>query len=590
MRKMSNQSDAPNQAPRTVQDVIRRIEEQCVDGTYLFRGEPKRHEADPYYGKVSSTLWRKYREEAEYCDIEAIQNEMLIGAKKHLGHVPQDVRQDFTTVIDVSKESTDDAANFEILTEIQHYGGATNLIDFTTDYFIALFFACDGFPYEDGRVVIQEIQSIKNMIRHPNNPRHRVIAQKSVFLRPPKGFIEPHEDDIVIIPPEIKHPLLQHLRKYHGISTETIYNDLHGYIIHQGIHEGAYTRFYRAFACQNRADKETNLKSKQEEYEKAIKHYSKSVELKPDFIAAYDNRGIAYENIGTHASAIKDFTTALELNPQEAGAYNNRGIAYQHIGEIECAIEDLSRALQLNPNLVEPYYNRGNAYRANKQYDDAIRDFSKAIELKPDYVYAYHSRGFAFRDKGDNARAIDDFTRAIEIEPDDTTGYVNRGVEYGKKADYVRAIKDFDKAIQWNPNLAQAYDNRGIAYGRVGNFRRAIEDYNKAIELKPDCANAVFNRGVAYLDTGDYSGAIGDFNRAIELNPDGAKGYLNRGLARLGLGEWDSGKSDLTTAKELGMDIVIEFRNIYGSITNFELKTGIRLPADIATMLTLPEA
>ena len=28
--------------------------------------------------------------------------------------------------------------DFEILTQLQHYGGKTNLIDFTTDYLIAL--------------------------------------------------------------------------------------------------------------------------------------------------------------------------------------------------------------------------------------------------------------------------------------------------------------------------------------------------------------------------------------------------------------------------------------------------------------------
>ena len=99
---------------------------------------------------------------------------------------------------------TEDAIDFEILTEIQHYGGKTNLIDFTTDYVIALFFACDGRYEEDGRVIIQKTDEIRAMIAHPRNPRHRVIVQKSVFIRPPRGFIEPHKNDIVIIPANLK--------------------------------------------------------------------------------------------------------------------------------------------------------------------------------------------------------------------------------------------------------------------------------------------------------------------------------------------------------------------------------------------------
>ena len=43
--------------------------------------------------------------------------------------------------------------DFELLTEIQHFGGATRLIDFTEDYLIALFFACDKSPEKHGRVI-----------------------------------------------------------------------------------------------------------------------------------------------------------------------------------------------------------------------------------------------------------------------------------------------------------------------------------------------------------------------------------------------------------------------------------------------------
>ena len=32
----------------------------------------------------------------------------------------------------------------EVLAQIQHNGGDTNLIVFTTNYLVALFFACDG--------------------------------------------------------------------------------------------------------------------------------------------------------------------------------------------------------------------------------------------------------------------------------------------------------------------------------------------------------------------------------------------------------------------------------------------------------------
>ena len=52
-----------------------------------------------------------------------------------------------------AKKYTFQTKEFEILTSIQHFGGKTNLIDFTTDYNVAAFFACDAPHDRDGRIV-----------------------------------------------------------------------------------------------------------------------------------------------------------------------------------------------------------------------------------------------------------------------------------------------------------------------------------------------------------------------------------------------------------------------------------------------------
>ena len=212
-----------------VRNIISEIEEKSADGTYIYRGERKTHEGPPYYGKVSSSLWRELRLELEHFHIRQIEQEMLKTAKKHTGHPQQSLVADSLSTwglhkgegaekprlvsVDLAKvgKKYPSETEFELLTEIQHYGGKTNLIDFTTDYLIALFFACDGHHDKDGRVILQETEEIKDMINRPRNPQHRVIAQKSVFVHPTEGFIEPHEKDIVIIPANLKQPLLERL-------------------------------------------------------------------------------------------------------------------------------------------------------------------------------------------------------------------------------------------------------------------------------------------------------------------------------------------------------------------------------------------
>ncbi len=440
---MSNQSNTSNDKPRTVQDIIREIEQKSKGGGYIYRGERK---CNP---KVSSKLYRDFEIETGF-NIELVQKEMLAAAKKHTGDLPHDFRVDVIASLEAGEELTEEAIDFEILTEIQHYGGKTNLIDFATDYFIALFFACDGRYTEDGRVILQKTDAIRDMIRHPRNPRHRVIVQKSVFIRPPQGFIEPDENDIVTIPANLKEHLLQHLRDYHGISTEVIYNDLHGFIRNQNIHGDAYTHFYRGLACYNRADKASKPEEKQQEYAESIKHYTEAIKLKPDLAEAYNNRGNTYAKKGDFDNAIRDYNTAIKLNPDEAEAYNNRG----------------------------------NTYAKKGDFDNAIRDYNTAIKLKPDF--------------------------------------------------------------------AETYNNRGATYYKKGDFDNAIRDYNTAIKLKPNDAMAYYNRGEAWLH----------------------------------LQEWEKAKSDLTAAKDMGKDIINTFHNDYKSVEDFEQKTGIQLPADIAALLT----
>ena len=415
---MSNQSNTSNEKPQ-VQDIIREIEQKSEGGGYIYRGERKHHP------KVSSKLYHDFDIENEYFDIERVQKEMLDAAKKHTGDLPQDFRLEVTASPNVAAELIEEAIDFEILTEIQHYGGKTNLIDFTTDYFIAFFFACDGRYDEDGRVILQKTDEIRNLIAHPRNPRHRVIVQKSVFIRPSRGFIEPREEQIVIIPASLKQPLLQHLRDYHGISTEVIYNDLHGFIRNQDIHGDAYTHFYRGFACGNRADKATRSEEKKREYEEAITHYTKGIELKPDFLEAYNNRGNAYRKKGDFDDAIKDFDKAIQLKPDYAMAYNNRGLAYNSRGDFDRAIEDCSTAIQLKPDLVEAHNNRGIFYHKKGDFDRAIENYNKAIQLDPNYAIAYNNRGFAYNSRGDFDHAIENYNKAIQLDPNYTTAHQN---------------------------------------------------------------------------------------------------------------------------------------------------------------------
>ena len=337
---------------REIRNIIEEIERKSVDSDYIYRGESMDYE------KVSSSLWRECRKEIGLPAFEVgfIQDEIVKVARNYDSNLEED--------------------DFEIMSTLQHYDGHTNLIDFTTDCHIALFFACDGHYDKNGRVILlQQTERNKECfkIKVARYPEKRVIAQKSVFVQPPKGFIEPHKDDIVTISANLKQSILQYLHEHHCISTEAIYNDLHGFIKHQSKHQRAYIAFYL---------------------------------------------GLSHLSLCYHDSAIAKFNEAIELNPNFAEAYISRGNVHSCQGKYACAIADFSNAIELNPNLIQAYSNRGRTHLLSNEVDLAIADLDKVIhyyagDAKDPSVH--YERGMALLHRGEWKRARQDLKYARDI-------------------------------------------------------------------------------------------------------------------------------------------------------------------------------
>ncbi|HIA19543.1 MAG TPA: tetratricopeptide repeat protein, partial [Planctomycetaceae bacterium] len=153
---------------------------------------------------------------------------------------------------------------------------------------------------------------------------------------------------------------------------------------------------------------------------------------------------------------IAQYNEAIRIDPDDADAYNNRGIAYINMGEVSRAIADYNEAIRINPDYALAYYNRGHAYGEKKEYDKAIADYSDAIRINPDYAAAYNNRGSAYYKVGDVDKAIADYTEAIRINPDYAAAYVNRGIAYRNVGKVSRSIADYTKAIRLDPTAADA--------------------------------------------------------------------------------------------------------------------------------------
>ena len=361
---------------------------------------------------------------------------------------------------------------------------------------------------------------------------------------------------------------------------------------------------------------------KKGEYQKAIACYSEIIEHHPQIAGAYINRGAAYESTGDLDLALQDLNTALALESNPI-TYNNRGIVYFKKGDYERAIHDYTAALEIDPGNFGAYIYRGHAFSNLAIYDLAIRDYGEALALNPSNAKAYTSIGIVHSLREDHDNAIENYNKALKLDSRDPFTYLNRGTSqlakgdddiaekdfgkaleldpeclyayglrslvFSKRGDIERAVRDLDRVLQLEPHNKHAQAVRGSLYLEKGDLDRAIRDLDKAVDLDPQNTNAYKDRGIAYERKGDLARALEDYDRSLRIRPNQAA-YVNRGLALLRLSRWDEAKSDLLSARNMGMDLVSVFRADHGSVAAFEEKNNLKLPPDIADIVSLDEA
>ena len=214
--------------------------------------------------------------------------------------------------------------DIELLAELRHFGAATALIDFTSDFLIALWFASEPAKDQDGKVFCVKIDntdeflqlssedkkcSLEDILRfktrakkeeNRENPKsdqklqvetpepelwfwqpqyqinQRLSSQKGVFVFGKPSISKKDLGDLkeLTIKAEHKEAIRDELNRYHGINEESLFNDIFGFAeIHNKSHKISKT------AQDYMEDGDRHFQ--QGNYLLAIAEYDKAIELNP---------------------------------------------------------------------------------------------------------------------------------------------------------------------------------------------------------------------------------------------------------------------------------------------------------------------
>lgn len=114
-------------------------------------------------------------------------------------------------------------------------------------------------------------------------------------------------------------------------------------------------------------------------YEEALEHYGKAIELNNELTAAYFNRGTVYLAMSELKEALNDFTTTIELDESFIRAYYSRASIYVKQKLYNKAIDDLDMVIRINEKYPNALILRGNLKIAEDDPEGGCQDFRTAL-------------------------------------------------------------------------------------------------------------------------------------------------------------------------------------------------------------------
>jgi tetratricopeptide (TPR) repeat protein len=164
---------------------------------------------------------------------------------------------------------------------------------------------------------------------------------------------------------------------------------------YKGDHERARSDYFAALAlpAKDRIDRWAHMKAnvslcrafkRSREFERAIDHCTKGIEVDPLADEAYSQRADTHADRGQYDRAIADYGKAIEISPKTASYYNARAWSYFKLGKASEGLPDAERSLELRPNDASTLDTRGHIFEALGRREEAIADFRRALSKDPE--------------------------------------------------------------------------------------------------------------------------------------------------------------------------------------------------------------
>ena len=289
--------------------------------------------------------------------------------------------------------------------------------------------------------------------------------------------------------------------------------------------------------------------------QQVISEFRLAVKLRPDFVEAHNNLGLALTQTDQTTEAVRAFEEALRLDPDFVDARANLG-GVLVVVDADRAARELQRALEANPSHMNAHYNLSRAYNSLGQRPKEIEHLEAALKIDSDFARAHFALGKALIAQRRTDQAVAHLERAVALDSSLGEARYQLGlalVRAGQPEEARRQLEASRPLISESQRreTATVFLREAQSALEGGEVNVAVDKLRQVARLAPDSAPVRLTLADALARRGDATEAAEAYRAALDMRPDSFAAALGLGESLLSMGQSTDAVAALRTAVSL---------------------------------------
>ncbi|GAX84944.1 hypothetical protein CEUSTIGMA_g12365.t1 [Chlamydomonas eustigma] len=252
--------------------------------------------------------------------------------------------------------------------------------------------------------------------------------------------------------------------------------------------------------------------------------------------------------------AIQHYNKAMELDSSDISFLTNRSAVYFETKQYDACIADCDEAIQRGRDIradfkiiAKALTRKGSALMQQDKYEEAIAVFNKSL--------TEHRNADTLKKLNEAEKLLKDKKEKDYIDTDKCAEEREKGNQAFKQDKYPEAVQHYTEALRRgppavNPEAYKLYSNLAACYTKLGAYPEGVKAADKCIELEPSFVKGYSRKGALQYFMKEYDKAMETYQKGLKIEPDNAE--LQEGIDRCvgAISRFASGNASKEEVKE----------------------------------------